>query len=104
MLKKRCQIRVFNAVGIGIVAANAINPAVQGSAGTAGNAQGQELAIRTCEEPLGTMALVERQDSFALAQYGLESPIPMLRLMAAQSGCFAVVEHDAPRRRAPRRR
>lgn len=66
--------------------------AVQGSAGTAGNAQGQELAIRTCEEPLGTMALVERQDTYALAQYGLESPVPMLRLMAAQSGCFAVVE------------
>jgi hypothetical protein len=65
---------------------------VQGSAGTAGNAQGQELAIRTCDEPLGTMALVERQDTYALAQYGLESPVPMLRLMAAQSGCFAVVE------------
>ena len=65
---------------------------VQGSAGEAGNAQGEEVALRKCEEPLGTMALVERQDSFALAQYGLESPIPMLRLMAAQSGCFAVVE------------
>lgn len=65
---------------------------VQGSAGTAGNAEGQELAIRTCDEPLGTMALVERQDTSALAQYGLESPVPMLRLMAAQSGCFAVVE------------
>lgn len=65
---------------------------VQGSAGEAGNAQGEDLAIRSCDEPLGTLALVERQDRYALAQYGLESPVPMLRLMAAQSGCFAVVE------------
>lgn len=65
---------------------------VQGSAGEAGNAQGQEVAIRNCDQPLGTLALVERQDSYALAQYGLESPVPLLRLMAAQSGCFAVVE------------
>ena len=65
---------------------------VQGSAGEAGNAQGQQVALRTCEEPLGTIALVERQDTGALAQYGLESPVPLLRLMAGQSGCFAVVE------------
>lgn len=65
---------------------------VQGSAGEAGNAKEQAAALRQCEQPLGTMALVERQDRFALAQHGLESPVPLLRLLATQSGCFAVVE------------
>lgn len=65
---------------------------VQGSAGEAGNPEEAAAALRQCDQPLGTMALVERQDRFALAQYGLESPVPLLRLLAAQSGCFAVVE------------
>jgi hypothetical protein len=65
---------------------------VQGSAGEAGNAQSAAAELRQCNQPLGTMALVERQDTGALAQYGLESPVPLLRLLAAQSNCFAVVE------------
>lgn len=65
---------------------------IQGSAGEAGNAQQAAAELRQCDQPLGTMALVERQDRFALAQYGLESPVPLLRLLASQSGCFAVVE------------
>jgi hypothetical protein len=64
---------------------------VQGSAGEAGDAQEAATALRHCDEPLGTMALVEPQD-VALAQYGLESPVPLLRLLASQSACFAVVE------------
>lgn len=64
---------------------------IQGSAGEVGNAEGA-VALESCDQPLGTLALVERQDRFALAQYGLESPVPLLRLLAAQSGCFAVVE------------
>lgn len=65
---------------------------IQGSAGESGNAKDAQAALRQCDEPLGTMALVERQDTRALAQHGLQSPVPLLRLLAAQSGCFAVVE------------
>ena len=65
---------------------------VQGSAGEAGNAQNEATALRHCDQPLGTMALVEDQSSYGLAQYGLESPVPLLRLLASQSNCFAVVE------------
>jgi hypothetical protein len=64
---------------------------VQGSANEAGHAKEAAAALRQCDQPLGTMALIERQDT-ALAQYGLESPVPLLRLLASQSNCFAVVE------------
>lgn len=64
---------------------------VQGSAGESGNAQ-DAVDLASCDQPLGTIALVERQDAYALAQHGLESPVPLFRLLAAQSGCFAVVE------------
>jgi len=65
---------------------------VQGSAGEAGDAKNVTAELRHCDQPLGTMALVEDQTGIALAQYGLQSPVPLLRLLAAQSGCFAVVE------------
>ena len=65
---------------------------VQGSAGEAGNAKDAAAELRHCDQPLGTMALVEDQNTYGLAQYGLESPVPLLRLLASQSGCFAVVE------------
>jgi len=65
---------------------------VQGSAAEAGGAKNATAALRHCDQPLGTMALVEDQTGTALAQYGLQSPVPLLRLLAAQSGCFAVVE------------
>jgi curli biogenesis system outer membrane secretion channel CsgG len=57
----------------------------------AGNAQGETVQLPKCSAPLGTVALVEDQDP-ALAQHGLSSPIPVLRLMIAQSGCFNVVD------------
>jgi hypothetical protein len=65
---------------------------VTGSAGEAGNPQSAAVELRHCDQPLGTMALVERQDDFALAQYNLTSPVPLIRLLATQSNCFAVVE------------
>jgi Curli production assembly/transport component CsgG len=65
---------------------------VQGSAGEAGNAQNEATALRHCDQPLGTVALVEDQTTIGLAQYGLESPVPLLRLLASQSNCFAVVD------------
>ena len=64
---------------------------VTGSAGTTGDAKGAASSLVTCQEPVGTIALVESQIP-ALAQAGLTSPVPLIRLIAAQSRCFNVVE------------
>jgi hypothetical protein len=61
-----------------------------GSGGVSGQPQQAERIVK-CSSPLGTVALVEEQIP-ALAQAGLSSPIPVLRLMIAQSGCFNVVD------------
>lgn len=63
---------------------------VSGSAGAAG-AQGAAPQLTRCATPIGTAALIE-QDNPMLAQAGLTSPIPLLRIMMAQSGCFRVVD------------
>ena len=50
--------------------------------------------VEQCAKELGTLAVAEPQDSYlaGLRHYGLGSPSIMLRLMAQESGCFAVVE------------
>lgn len=63
---------------------------VAGSAGAAGS-QEQVTPMPQCERPIGTVALVEKQIP-ALAQMGLTSPVPLLRLMVSQSNCFQVVD------------
>jgi hypothetical protein len=69
---------------------------VSGSAGAAG-AQGASNQLARCERPLGTAALVEpdAQAITSLQSLGLQSPIPLLRLMMAQSNCFQVVDRGA---------
>jgi hypothetical protein len=47
--------------------------------------------LAQCPAPIGTIALVESQIP-ALAQIGLTSPVPAIRMMAAQSHCFNVVD------------
>ena len=64
---------------------------VTGSAGESGNAQGATSKLVQCPAPVGTIALVESQIP-ALAQMRLTSAVPLIRLMAAQSRCFNVVE------------
>jgi Curli production assembly/transport component CsgG len=64
---------------------------VTGSAGSDGAVAGAAPRLVQCAAPVGTIALVESQIP-ALAQMGLTSPVPLLRLMAAQSRCFNVVE------------
>src|SRR2546422_2996077 len=64
---------------------------VTGSAGATGDAKGAAPSLVKCQEPVGTIALVESQIP-ALAQAGLTSPVPLIRLIAAQSRCFNVVE------------
>jgi hypothetical protein len=63
---------------------------VTGSAGAAGT-QGAAPQLTRCAAPIGTAALVE-QDWPALTAAGLTSPIPLLRIMMAQSNCFQVVD------------
>lgn len=50
-----------------------------------------ETQLVKCAQPLGTAALVEEEDP-GLAQVGLPSPVPLLRLMMSRSNCFQVVD------------
>lgn len=64
-----------------------------GSAGSGGT-QGEASELIRCDRPIGTAALLEH-DRPTYSHYGLTSPIPLIRLMMAQSGCFQVVERGA---------
>lgn len=66
--------------------------AAQGAAGTSGS-QG-DTGLQHCDTPMGAMAVVEPQDyvSAALSNYGLQSPVGIIRMMIQQSNCFIVVE------------
>lgn len=66
---------------------------VQGAAGTQG-AQGASGDLQRCDKPMGAVAVVEPQDYVmqALAQYSLQSPVGLIRMMIQQSNCFIVVE------------
>ncbi|RIL05677.1 MAG: peptidoglycan-binding protein [Proteobacteria bacterium] len=69
---------------------------VSGSGGSAG-AQGASIQLQRCARPIGTAALVEPpgETSTSLQSLGLASPLPLLRLMMAQSNCFTVVDRGA---------
>ena len=66
---------------------------VTGSAGPAG-ANGANKALVKCTTPVATMALVENPNGYVLqSSYNLPtSPVPLIRLLAQQSGCFRVVD------------
>ena len=66
---------------------------VSGSGGAAGS-QGESARLVRCQRPIGTAALLE-PESASYAQYGLKSPVPLIKLMMAQSGCFKVVARGA---------
>jgi hypothetical protein len=74
---------------------------VQGSAGETGNAEGANAALERCNQPLGTVTLDESNvpAHYYATWYGndtnISSTIPMFRLLAAQSGCFTLVERGA---------
>lgn len=68
---------------------------VTGSAGPAG-AQGQNKSLVRCDVPVATLALVENPGGYTMGSYGLpSSPVPLVRLLAQQSGCFRVVDRAA---------
>ena len=72
---------------------------VQGSAGETGNAVDANSALERCNQPLGTVTLdessVPSQNYYAWWGNNVSSTIPMFRLLAAQSGCFTLVERGA---------
>lgn len=69
---------------------------VTGSAGPAG-AHASAKELMKCDSPVATLALVEDPHGYSsLSQYRLPaSPIPLVRLLAQQSGCFRVVDRAA---------
>lgn len=66
---------------------------VSGSAGPKG-AQGADSGLVTCTSPVATLALAENPDGYTMtSRYQLPaSPVPLLKLIAQQSGCFRVVD------------
>lgn len=69
---------------------------VTGAAGPAG-ATAANKGLVSCEAPVATLALVENPNGYTLqSQYNLpSSPVPLIRLLAQQSGCFRVVDRSA---------
>jgi hypothetical protein len=69
---------------------------VTGSAGPAG-AESAARELVKCDAPVATLALIENPNGYTVvASNGLPaSPLPLVRLLAQQSGCFRVVDRSA---------
>lgn len=69
---------------------------VTGSAGPAG-AQGAARELLHCDAPVATLALAENPNGYTMhGSHQLPaSPVPLVRLLAQQSGCFRVVDRAA---------
>lgn len=68
---------------------------ISGSAGPAGAHKASRELIK-CDAPVATLALVENPNGYAYSGYQLpSSPVPLVRLLAQQSGCFRVVDRAA---------
>ena len=69
---------------------------ITGSAGPAG-AQNAAHELVKCDAPVATLALVENPNGYTMASgYNLpSSPVPLVRLIAQQSGCFRIVDRSS---------
>jgi curli biogenesis system outer membrane secretion channel CsgG len=69
---------------------------ISGSAGPAGAHKASRELVK-CDAPVATMALVENPNGYSYSSsYQLpSSPVPLVRLLAQQSGCFRVVDRAA---------
>ena len=69
---------------------------ISGSAGPAG-AHNASRELVKCAAPVATLALVENPNGYSYSSsYQLpSSPVPLVRLLAQQSGCFRVVDRAA---------
>jgi hypothetical protein len=63
-------------------------------------AQDTKDELQKCEQPIGTLAVVEPQNEYimALRRYQLGSPVGLIRMMVQQSKCFVVVERGVAMR------
>ncbi|CAM3668255.1 CsgG/HfaB family protein [Paracidovorax anthurii] len=70
--------------------------AVRGSAGPQG-AQNASHELVRCDAPVATLALAENPNGYIMGSgYQLPpSPVPLVKLLAQQSGCFRVVDRAA---------
>lgn len=70
---------------------------ITGSAGPQG-ARDAASSLEKCEAPIATVALVENPSGYVMP-YGNgqlpPSPVPLVKLLAQQSGCFRVVDRHA---------
>lgn len=66
---------------------------VTGSAGPAG-AQGANPTLERCEQPIATVALLENPRGYVMpsAVNLPPTPVPLVKLLMQQSGCFRVVD------------
>lgn len=69
---------------------------VTGSAGPQG-AQGAAPELVRCEAPVATVALAENPHGYVMGAGGHlpASPVPLVKLLAQQSGCFRIVDRAA---------
>jgi len=69
---------------------------VTGSAGPQG-ARNAARELQRCDAPVATVALAENPNGYTMgAGYQLPaSPVPLIKLLAQQSGCFRVVDRGA---------
>jgi curli biogenesis system outer membrane secretion channel CsgG len=69
---------------------------VSGSGGPAG-AQNAAKQLQKCEAPVAVVSLVENQHGYVgIGRNGLpESPLPLVRVLMQQSGCFRIVDRHA---------
>ncbi|MBT9511669.1 MAG: curli production assembly/transport component CsgG [Acidovorax sp.] len=69
---------------------------VTGSAGPQG-AQNAARELVRCDAPVATLALAENPNGYTMGSgYQLpSSPVPLVKLLAQQSGCFRVVDRSA---------
>lgn len=70
---------------------------ISGSAGPAGAHHASRELVK-CDAPVATLALVENPNGYAYSSGSYQlpsSPVPLIRLLAQQSGCFRVVDRAA---------
>ncbi|MDC0948778.1 peptidoglycan-binding protein [Gammaproteobacteria bacterium] len=80
---------------IGLGSDSAKTPAT-GSAGGA-NSENANDELETCGQAIGTLAINEDDGAWwytRMSRYGINSTVPILRLLAQQSNCFVVVERS----------
>lgn len=84
---------LLSACASGVKVGGGSDSPVSGSAGNAGSSG--TVALRHCARPVATIAIETQQQPTVLVSYGLPpNPLPALRLIAQQSGCFRIVNRD----------